>query len=113
VLFVVLGLLVFPSQLGPVAWSALGMTAVLVFVARPLAVIVSLAPFRYPLREQLFLSWAGLRGAVPIVLATFALSAGIAGDNTIFNTVFFVVAVSTLVQGLTLEPFARRLGLTG
>jgi cell volume regulation protein A len=78
-----------------------------------LAVIVSLAPFRYPLREQLFLSWAGLRGAVPIVLATFALSAGIAGDNTIFNTVFFVVAVSTLVQGLTLEPFARRLGLTG
>src|SRR5579862_354427 len=113
VLFVVLGLLVFPSQLGPVAWSALGLTAVLVLVERPLAVVVSLAPFRYPFREQLFLSWAGLRGAVPIVLATFALSAGIAGDNTIFNTVFFVVAVSTLVQGLTLEPFARRLGLTG
>ena len=112
VLFVVLGLLVFPSQLGPVTWSALALTAVLVFVARPLAVVVSLAPFRYPLREQLFLSWAGLRGAVPIVLATFALSARIAGDNTIFNTVFFVVAVSTLVQGMTLEPFARRLGLT-
>ena len=112
VLFVVLGLLVFPSQLGPVAWSALALTAVLVFVARPLAVVVSLAPFRYPVREQLFLSWAGLRGAVPIVLATFALSAGIAGDNTIFNTVFFVVVVSTLVQGMTLEPFARRLGLT-
>jgi cell volume regulation protein A len=112
VLFVVLGLLVFPSQLGPVAWSALALTAVLVFVARPLAVIASLAPFRYPLREQIFLSWAGLRGAVPIVLATFALSAGIAGDNTIFNTVFFVVVVSTLAQGMTLEPFARRLGLT-
>lgn len=112
VLFVVLGLLVFPSQLGPVAWSALALTAALVFVARPLAVFVSLAPFRFPLPEQLFLAWAGLRGAVPIVLATFALSAGIAGDNTIFNTVFFVVAVSTLVQGLTLEPFAHRLGLT-
>jgi NhaP-type Na+/H+ and K+/H+ antiporter len=73
--------------LSPRSWSALALTAVLVFVARPPAVVVSLAPFRFPLPEQLFLAWAGLRGAVPIVLATFALSAGIAGDNTIFNTV--------------------------
>jgi cell volume regulation protein A len=112
VLFIVLGLLVFPRDLGTVAWSALALTAVLVLVARPLAVIASVALFRYGLREQLFLSWAGLRGAVPIVLATFALSAHVAGSDTIFNAVFFVVLVSTIVQGMTLEPFARRLGLT-
>ena len=74
--------------------------------------VASVAPFRYGLREQLFLSWAGLRGAVPIVLATFALSAKIEGSDTVFNAVFFVVLVSTLAQGVTLEPFARRLGLT-
>jgi cell volume regulation protein A len=112
ILFIVLGLLVFPRQLGPVAWSALALTAVLVLVARPLAVIVSLATFHFGRREQVFLSWAGLRGAVPIVLATFALSANVTGSNTIFNAVFFVVLVSTIVQGMTLEPFARRLGLT-
>jgi cell volume regulation protein A len=112
VLFIVLGLLVFPSQLSHVAWSGLALTAVLLFLARPLAVIVSLTPFGYRLREQLFLSWAGLRGAVPIVLATFALSANVQGSATIFNAVFFVVLVSTLAQGMTLEPFAQRLGLT-
>ena len=69
-------------------------------------------PFRFGAREQAFLSWAGLRGAVPIVLATFALSAQVADSGTIFNTVFFVVLVSTLAQGLTLEPLARRLRLT-
>jgi cell volume regulation protein A len=112
VLFIVLGLLVFPSRLGPVAWSALALTAVLVFVARPLAVVVSVAPFRYRPREQLFLAWAGLRGAVPIVLATFALSAHVGDSATIFNAVFFVTLVSTVAQGITLEPFARKLGLT-
>ena len=112
VLFIVLGLLVFPSRLGPVAWSALALTAVLVFVARPLAVVASVAPFRYRPREQLFLAWAGLRGAVPIVLATFALSAHVSGSATIFNAVFFVTLVSTLAQGMTLERFARGLGLT-
>jgi potassium/hydrogen antiporter len=111
VLFIVLGLLVFPGQLADVAWSGLALTAVLLFAARPLAVVVSLTPFGYRLREQLFLSWAGLRGAVPIVLATFALSANVQGSATIFNAVFFVVLVSTLAQGMTLEPFARRLGL--
>jgi cell volume regulation protein A len=111
VLFIVLGLLVFPGRLGDVAWSGLALTAVLLFVARPLAVVASLTPFGYRVREQLFLSWAGLRGAVPIVLATFALSANVQGSGTIFNAVFFVVLVSTLAQGMTLEPFARRLGL--
>jgi potassium/hydrogen antiporter len=111
VLFIVLGLLVFPSELGPVAWSALGLTAVLVLVARPLAVAASIAPFGYSWREQAFVSWAGLRGAVPIVLATFALSAGVAGSNTIFNAVFFVVLVSALLQTVTLDAAARRLGV--
>jgi cell volume regulation protein A len=111
VLFIVLGLLVFPSRLGGVAWSGLALTAVLLLAARPLAVFASLTPFGYRLREQLFLSWAGLRGAVPIVLATFALSANVQGSSTIFNVVFFVVLVSTLAQGMTLEPVARRLGL--
>jgi cell volume regulation protein A len=104
-------LFVFPSQLGDVAWSGLALTAVLLFLARPLAVVVALTPFAYRLREQIFLSWAGLRGAVPIVLATFALSSKVQGSATIFNAVFFVVLVSTLAQGMTLEPFARRLGL--
>jgi potassium/hydrogen antiporter len=111
VLFIVLGLLVFPSQLAPVAWSALGLTAILVLVARPLAVAVSVTPFRYSWREQAFVSWAGLRGAVPIVLATFALSAGVAGSNTIFNAVFFVVLVSAILQTVTLDALARRLGV--
>lgn len=113
VLFIVLGLLVFPSQLAPVAWAALGLTAILVLVARPLAVVLSVTPFRYSWREQAFVSWAGLRGAVPIVLATFALSAGVAGSNTIFNAVFFVVLVSALLQTVTLDALARRLGVAG
>ncbi len=113
VLFIVLGLLVFPHRLGSVALDGLALAAVLAFVARPIAVVASLAPFRFSARERVFVSWAGLRGAVPIVLATFALSAGISDSATIFNAVFFVVVVSTIVQGLTLEPIARRLGLTG
>jgi cell volume regulation protein A len=111
VLFIVLGLLVFPSELAPIAWSALGLTAILVLLARPLAVVVSITPFRYSWREQVFVSWAGLRGAVPIVLATFALSAGVAGSDTIFNAVFFVVLVSALLQTVTLDPLARWLGV--
>jgi potassium/hydrogen antiporter len=111
VLFVVLGLFVFPSELLPVAAAAVGLAALLSLVARPLAVFVctSLQGFRAP--EQTLLGWAGLRGAVPIVLATFALSAGVEASQTIFNAVFFVVLLSALAQGLTLEPFARRLGL--
>jgi cell volume regulation protein A len=111
VLFIVLGLLVFPSDLGPVIVPGLVLAAVLVFVARPLAVLVATALQGFTARERLFLGWAGLRGAVPIVLATFALSAGVESDETIFNAVFFVVLVSSLLQGPTLDPLARRLGL--
>jgi cell volume regulation protein A len=111
-LFIVLGLLVFPSRLPHVALAGLGLTAVLVFVARPLAVWTSTAPLRrFSRRERVLLGWAGLRGAVPIVLATFVLSAHVGSAETIFNAVFFVVLVSAALQGTTLEWLARRLGL--
>jgi cell volume regulation protein A len=111
-LFVVLGLLVFPSDLPPVALSGVALAAVLILVARPLGVLLSLAGQRFKAREVAFVSWAGLRGAVPIVLATFAATEGLSQRGTIFNAVFFVVLVSAFVQGTTLEPLARRLGLT-
>ncbi len=110
-MFVVLGLLVFPSQLPAVAVSGLVLAALLVFVVRPAAVWVSTAFSNFTSRERALLGWAGLRGAVPIVLGTFVLSSTIASSETIFNAVFFVVVVSALVQGTTLEPVARRLGL--
>jgi cell volume regulation protein A len=111
-LFIVLGLLVFPSQLPGVALAGMALTAVLIFIARPVAVWVStlgLRPFNR--RERLLLGWAGLRGAVPIVLATFVLSSHVSGANTIFNAVFFVVLVSAVLQGTTLEWVAKKLGL--
>jgi cell volume regulation protein A len=111
-LFIVLGLLVFPSRLPHVALAGLGLAAVLILVARPVAVWVSTAGLRrFDRRERLLLGWAGLRGAVPIVLATFVLSSHLHGADTIFNAVFFVVIVSTILQGTTLEMVARRLGL--
>lgn len=110
-LFLLLGLLVYPSDLPAVAGPALAVTGVLVLVARPVAVLFSTTPFRIPWREQVVLSWAGLRGAVPIVLATFPATAGIAEGQTIFNVVFFVVLISTLVQGTTTPMVVRKLGL--
>lgn len=110
-LFLLLGLLVFPSQLPAIAGQGLAVAAILMFAARPLAVVVSMLPFRLPWRVNVILSWAGLRGAVPIVLATFPATAGIAGGQTIFNVVFFVVLTSTLIQGTTTVPLVRRLGL--
>jgi cell volume regulation protein A len=113
VLFVVLGLLVFPSQLGAVVLPGLALAGALAVVARPVAVWLCTLGQGFSGRERLFLSWAGLRGAVPIVLATFALSEGVTQSNTIFNAVFFVVLVSATLQGPTLGPLARRLGLAG
>ncbi len=112
-LFVVLGLLVFPSRLFPVIGPGMIVVLVLLFVARPLTVWVCTAFQGYSVNELALLAWAGLRGAVPIVLATFALSSEVAQSDTLFNVVFFVVLVSALLQGPTLEPLARRLNLAG
>lgn len=110
-LFLMLGLLVFPSQLPAVAGPALAVTAVLVLFARPLAVAVCLTPFRIPWREQTVVAWAGLRGAVPVVLSTFPFTAGYPGGETIFNVVFFVVLVSVVLQGSTVTALVHRLGV--
>ena len=111
-LFFLLGLLVFPSGLGEVALEGLLLSAVLMFVARPLAALAASLPATFNLRERLMLGWAGLRGAVPIWLATFPVIAGVEGSDQIFNVIFFVVVTSTLIQGASFEPIARRLGLT-
>jgi len=110
-MFVLLGMLSFPSRLMHVAGPGLLITAVLVFVARPLAVALALAPLRFGPREIAFVSWAGLKGAVPIVLGTFPLLLGLKGGEPLFDVVFFVVLVSALLQGWTLAPLARKLGL--
>jgi cell volume regulation protein A len=112
-MFLLLGLLVFPSQLGPVALRAMAIAAVLTLVARPVSVVLSLVWFRSSVREMAFVSWAGLRGAVPIVLATFPLTAGVPAGNLIFDVAFFVVLLSALVQGSTVGWVAQRLGLQG
>ena len=110
-MFVVLGLLVFPRDLLDVAIPGLALAAVLVALVRPAAVWLSLVRQDYSQRERALLGWAGLRGAVPIVLGTFVLSSEVEEAETIFNAVFFVVVVSALVQGMTLERVATRLGL--
>ena len=110
-LFIVLGLLVFPSELPEVALPAIALAVILALVARPASVWASTFVTDFTQRERVLLGWAGLRGAIPIVLATFVLSSEVDDRNTIFNAVFFVVVVSTIVQGTTLEWVAARLGL--
>lgn len=112
VLFLTLGLLVFPSRLAPVVLPGFMLALALVFIARPVAVFITLLPFRFKFRELLFISWVGLRGAVPIVLATYPLAAGIKNADLIFNIVFFVVLVSVLFQGTLLPTMARFFGVT-
>lgn len=111
VLFVMLGLLSFPSRLLAVAWEGLLIALVLILVARPIAVWASVWPFRFRRRELSFLSWVGLKGAVPITLATFPLLAGVPKSGQIFNAVFFVVVLSALSQGWSLPLVARWLHL--
>jgi cell volume regulation protein A len=111
-MFLVLGLLVFPSQLWNVALEGTVLALVLMFVARPLATFAATVIGPFDLRERVVVSWAGLRGAVPVVLATFPVIAGVSGSLEFFNIVFFAVLLSTVLQGTTFEPLARQLGLT-
>jgi len=111
-LFVVLGLLVFPSQLGEVALEASALALLLALVARPIATFLATAPFRFSLAERTVLGWAGLRGGVPVVLATFPVIDHVPRSLEFFNIVFFAVLVSTLLQGMTFERLAELLGVT-
>jgi cell volume regulation protein A len=111
-LFVLLGLLASPNRLDEAILPALVVGLALVLLARPLSVFVSATPFRLGWRDQAFLSWAGLRGAVPIVLATIPLSVGLPGAESLFDAVFVLAVVFTLVQTGTLPQAAKRLGVT-
>ena len=108
-LFVLLGLLASPSRLDSALLPAVVAGVALVFVARPISVLVSALPFRFTLRDQAFLSWAGLRGAVPIVLATIPLSESVEGAERLFDAVFVLVLMFTVVQAGTVGPVARLL----
>ena len=112
VLFLSLGLLVFPSELPGVALNGLAITALLLVVARPVGVFVGTFGSRFTLPELTLLSWAGLRGGVPVVLATFPVIEGLDASNSFFNIVFFTVLVSTVLQGTSVEWLAERLGVT-
>jgi len=110
-MFLILGLLVTPRDMLADVLPALAVALFLMLVARPLAVLACLAPFRFPLREISFIGWVGLRGAVPIVLAIFPVMADLPDSRFLFETTFAVVLVSLLVQGSTVARFARALGL--
>lgn len=114
VMFVILGLLVFPSHLlsWEILWKGLALSFILIVVARPIAVFLSTIRMRFRLKEKIFLSWAGLKGAVPIVLATFPLIEGTKDSQVFFNIVFFIVLISALLQGSTISMVAKKLGLT-
>jgi potassium/hydrogen antiporter len=110
-MFLILGLLVFPSRLPAVFASGLLITAVAIFLARPISVFLTLLPFKISFPEKMFVSWTGLRGAVPIVLATFPLLAGMKRADYLFNLVFFVVIASVLLQGTTVSLVGKWLGV--
>ncbi|CAN5616808.1 potassium/proton antiporter [soil metagenome] len=110
-LFALLGLLVIPSGFGSIAIDGILLSLALIFVARPVAALIATQFGPFALRERVMLGWAGLRGAVPIWLATFPVVAGVDDGELIFNVIFFVVVLSTLVQGATIETLAKRLGV--
>jgi potassium/hydrogen antiporter len=111
-MFLTLGLLVFPADLDEVAWKGTLLALVVVFVARPVATLVSTVGAGFDFREKGLLGWAGLRGAVPVVLAIFPVIEGVPDAREFFNIVFFAVLLSTLLQGTTIEPVAHWLGVT-
>jgi len=101
-MFLVLGLLIFPSSLPKIAFEGVLVSVVLIFIARPIGVFLSMSLFKDTLKTKVLVAWTGLRGAIPIILATFPLLAGISKAHEIFNIVFFVVLFSTIIQGTTL-----------
>lgn len=112
-MFVLLGLLVFPAQLPAIIWQSLVISIILMLVARPLAVFISTIFTKFSIKEKILISWAGLRGAVPIVLATYPLMAKLEHGYLFFNVVFFVVLTSAIIQGATISTLADKLGLAG
>ncbi len=110
-MFFALGLLVFPSQLGGVLVRGTLLALLLAFVARPLSAFAATAHTRFTRRERVLIGWAGLRGGVPVVLATLPLIEHVPRSLEFFNLVFFAVLVSTLIQGATVEVLADRLGM--
>ena len=110
-MFLALGLQVFPTQLVPIAGTGLFLALFLMVFARPVAVFVTLAFASLTIKEKTMVAWVGLRGAVPIILATFPLLAGIPQATTIFNLVFFIVLTSVLLQGTSIPLVARWLGV--
>ncbi|MFG6121258.1 potassium/proton antiporter [Thalassobacillus sp. B23F22_16] len=115
IMFIILGLLVFPAQLFSlqVILGGLILSVLLMLVARPIAVFLSLIKLNYSVKEKVLISWAGLRGAVPIVLATFPIVEGLENSQTLFNIVFFIVLTSALIQGSTISWAAKKLKLVG
>lgn len=114
-MFIILGLLVFPSQFLSfgIIFKGFLLSLILMFLARPVAVFLSTIKMGFHMKEKIFLSWAGLKGAVPIVLATFPMTMGLENSQLFFNVVFFVVLTSALIQGSTISIFADTLGLNG
>ncbi len=111
VMFLTLGLLVNPSELLPIAGVGLSIGAFMIIFGRPLSVLLCLLPFKMPFKERGYISWVGLRGAVPIIFATYPMLAGVAQANVIFNVVFFITIMSLLIQGTTVAFSANWLGL--
>lgn len=111
-MFLTLGLLLFPSQLAEIIGFGLLLSVILIFVARPLSVFITLLPFKFSFKEKLFTSWVGLRGAVPIILATFPLLMGVSNSRLIFDLVFFIVLTSSLLQGWSIKLVANILNLS-
>lgn len=110
-MFLTLGMLVFPSEIPPIITTGLLVAALLIFLARPISIFLTLLPTSFSFKEKAFISWVGLRGAVPIILATYPLLARLPQADSIFNIVFFVVLTSALIQGASIPYVAKWLGV--
>ena len=111
IMFLTLGLLVFPSQIIPILGIGILISFFLILIVRPLSVFICLLPFNVGFKDKIFISWVGIKGAVPIIFATYPIVAGIGGANMIFNIVFFITIISALIQGSTINILAKYLGL--